>query len=29
MDFESLIGLTVGIAVGIYILYCLFRAEDM
>jgi len=29
MNFEDLVGLAVGIAVAIYILYCLFRAEEM
>lgn len=29
MDIEDLIGLAVGIAVALYVLYCLFRAEEM
>ncbi len=29
MDFEDVLGLVVGIAVGIYVLYCLFRAEEL
>ncbi len=29
MNFEDFVGLAVGVAVAIYILYCLFRAEEM
>lgn len=29
MDLEDFVGLTVGVVVAIYILYCLFRAEEM
>ncbi|MCC6236120.1 MAG: potassium-transporting ATPase subunit F [Dehalococcoidia bacterium] len=29
MDLENLVGLVLTIAVGIYVLYALFRAEEM
>lgn len=29
MNFEDFVGLAVGVVVAIYILYCLFRAEEM
>ncbi len=29
MDFENLVGLVAGVLIGLYALYCLFRAEDL